>query len=152
MISLDQYFSNPTTGELKPHTQAHEEAALDVLLRREDLRQEYYAATGKTADIDPDTGTEISGKRNGSGDGGFRLRGSATSAGRKSSHEEARGVDDSDQDNGFDDWLTTFEREDGKYNAMLEKYDLYREHPDSTPTWSHLTSRSPGSGKRTFWP
>lgn len=152
MISLDQYFTNPTTGELKPYNQSQEEAALDLLLRREDLRQEYYEATGKSKDIDPDTGTEISGKRDGSGDGGFRLKGSKTSAGRKSSHEDARGLDDSDQDNGFDDWLTAFDREDGKRNSMLEKHGLYREHPDSTPTWCHLTTRAPGSGKRTFWP
>lgn len=153
MITSAQYFTNPTTKEVKPHTLEHEALAVDLLRRREALRAEYYAATGRAGpDVDPDTGTEISGKKNGSGDGGFRLKGSATSAGRLSSHEEARGVDDSDQDNGLDDWLTTFDRNDGMHNEVLERHGLYREHPDDTPTWCHLTTRPPKSGKRTFRP
>ena len=152
MILLTEYFTNPTTGETKPHNEAHEAAATDLLMRTEDISQEFYAETGNTPDIDPDTGTEISGKRNGSGDGGFRIKGSSTSAGRKSSHEDGLGVDKSDQANKFDDWLTTYDREDGKRNEKLEKHGLYREHPTATNTWSHLTTRRPGSGKRTFYP
>lgn len=153
MITIDQYFKNPTTKEMKPHTGEHESHAIELLERREALRAEYYAETGRQGpDIDPDTGTEISGKKNGSGDGGFRLAGSPTSEGRLSSHEEARGVDDSDQDNAFDDWLTTYDRNDGRDNEKLEKHGLYREHPDATPTWCHLTTRAPKSGKRTFRP
>lgn len=155
MISLLQYFSNPTTGEEKQHTDEHEREAADVLARRQALRDDYHAANPGRAspDVDPDTGTEISGKRNGSGDGGFRLRGNHTSApGVFSSHEEARAVDDSDQDNGLDDWLTLFDSEDGRHNAMLERHGLYREHPSATPTWCHLTTRPPKSGKRTFLP
>lgn len=153
MISLEQYFTNPSTGEVKPHGFEHEDNARELLRRRDALRADFYAAhPGRAVDIDPDTGTEISGKKNGSGDGGFRLKGSATSAGRKSSHEEACGVDDSDQDNAFDDWLTTFDEDDGHKNAMLEKHQLYREHPDATPTWAHLTTRPPASRRRTFRP
>lgn len=145
-ITVEQYFA-------KPHTPEQRAAAHDLIRRRNALRAEYYSATGRRGpDIDPDTGTEISGKANGSGDGGFRVRGSATSGGRRSSHEEGRGIDDSDQHNDFDDWLTIFDREDGLHNAMLEKYGLYREHPSSTPTWCHLTTRPPASGKRTFYP
>lgn len=146
MITQQQYFG------AKPHSEAHELAAADLLARRQALRQEYYAETGRLPDIDPDTGTEISGKRNGSGDGGFRLKGSATSAGRLSSHEEATGVDDSDQDNAFDDWLSYYDRDGGRHNEKLEKHGLYREHPAYTPTWCHLTTRAPKSGKRTFIP
>jgi hypothetical protein len=152
MITKDQYFSNPNTGEVKAHTEEDEARAEDLLARRQALRDEFYAATGRTPDIDPDTGTEISGKKNGTGSGGFRAKGDPTSAGRKSSHEKALGIDDSDQDNAFDDWLTTFDRNDGFENAMLEKHGLYREHPDTTPTWCHLTPRRPGSGRRTFMP
>lgn len=157
MISLEQYFNDPHVGEPKTHTPEDEERARDLLARRQALREEYYAATGRGPDIDPDTGTEISGKKNGDGDGGFRIRGSATSAGRKSSHEEACGVDDSDQQNLFDDWLSGFDVngsvETGFLeNAMLEKHGLYREAPAATPTWCHLTTRAPKSGKRTFIP
>lgn len=155
MITAQQYFSNPTTGEEKPHTDEHEESFRDLSARRDALRADFYAAHPERVgpDIDPDTGTEISGKRNGSGDGGFRLKGNTTSApGVFSSHEQARGVDDSDQDNALDDWLTTFDRENGRRNEMLEKHGLYREHPSATPTWCHLTTRAPKSGKRTFMP
>jgi hypothetical protein len=152
VITLAEYFTDPSTGKEKPHTPEDEARATDLLSRRQALRQEYYGATGAEPDIDPDTGTEISGKKGGQGDGGFRLPTSATSAGRKSSHAEARGIDDSDQDNGFDNWLTTFDRDDGRHNEKLEAYGLYREHPDATPTWTHLTTRAPGSGKRTVKP
>jgi hypothetical protein len=152
MITKEQYFRNPITGEVKEHSAEHEARAEDLLARRQALRDEFYAATGRQPDIDADTGTEISGKKNGTGSGGFRAKGDPTSAGRKSSHEEALGIDDSDQDNAFDDWLTTFDRDDGRSNEMLGKHRLYREHPSKTPTWCHLTPRAPGSGKRTFMP
>lgn len=143
MISLVQYFT-------KPHTAEHEGAAADLLHRRNALRQEYYVATGRGPDIDPDTGNEISGSHGGDGDGGFRLPSSKTGA-PNSSHKQACGVDDSDQDNAFDTWLDQFETGDGG-NTMLEKHGLYREAPSATPTWCHLTTRAPGSGRRTFQP
>jgi len=153
MITLDQYF-----GARKAHIEATPEkyAAADELLgRRNRLREEYYAATACEPDIDPDTGTEISGKKNGSGDGGFRVSTTTTGAG-DSSHKEGKGVDDSDQDDEFDLWLNQFEvpMPNGQPggNTKLEEYGLYREHPDTTLTWCHLTTRAPGSGKRTFWP
>lgn len=143
MISLVQYFA-------KPHTDGQEAAALDLLARVADLRQEYYAATGAGPDIDPDTGNEISGAHGGDGDGGFRLP-SATTGAPNSSHKQACAVDCSDQDNAFDAWLDQFERGDGD-NSMLARHGLYREAPASTPSWCHLTTRAPGSGRRTFNP
>lgn len=35
---------------------------------------------------------------------------------------------------------------------LLEKYDLYMEHPDKTPTWVHLQLVAPKSGNRVFYP
>ena len=149
MINEGEYFGG------KSRTEGQEFAAGILLDRRNLLRQEYYEATGKPPDIDPDTGTEISGKKNGSGDGGFRYSASKTGA-IDSSHKEARGVDDSDQDDAFDTWLDQFEvpMPDGQPggNTKLEEYGLYREHPSTTPTWCHLTTRAPSSGKRTFMP
>ena len=146
MISLVQYFGG------KPHTAAHVIAAKDLLARREALREEYRASTDRPyPDIDPDTGTEISGARGGSGDGGFRLK-TATTGRRRSSHMDATGVDDYDPRDEFDNWLSKFDIDGGKENTMLELYGLYREHPKYTPGWVHLTTRAPGSGKRTFIP
>lgn len=150
MITLEQYFTNPTNGAAKPHTPEDEVRAFELLERREALRQEFYLATGRAAEIDPDTGTEISGKKHGSGGGGFRLAHEPGSF--DSSHKHAMGVDDSDQDDAFDNWLSTFDRDGGMFNEMLEKHELYREYPAYTPTWAHLTTRAPWSGKRTFIP
>lgn len=150
MITLSQYFSNPTTGELKPHTEQHEDAARDLLERREALREDFRAATGRGIAVCPNTGSEISGSRNGAGDGGFRVHNAATGS-PGSSHKEARGVDDYDPGDELDHWLDQFEDAHGG-NAKLDEHGLYREHPDATPGWCHLTTRAPRSGRRTFTP
>jgi hypothetical protein len=144
MITLKQYFGG------KPHTTEHEMLAFVMLSRVENLVAEAVAAGAFESKIDPDTGTEISGSKGGSGDGGFRLPDSKT--GKKlSSHKEAKAVDRYDPDDKLDDWISKFD--DGKGgNSKLQKYGLYREHPKATPGWCHLTSRAPGSGKRTFIP
>lgn len=151
MITSQQYFG------AKPHTLQQEDMARVLLDAVNAMLDEYQQATGLGPDIDPDTGTEISGSKNGSGDGGFRLPGASTGRGN-SSHKvlpadmpTGAGVDCSDQDNGLDNWLDQFKTGDGG-NTKLEEYDLYREHPESTPTWCHLTNRSPASDKRTFYP
>jgi hypothetical protein len=57
--------------------------------------------------------------------------------------KQGRAVDVYDPDGHLDAWIT---------DDILEDFGLYREHPDSTSTWCHLTDRAPGSGHRTFWP
>jgi len=91
---------------------------------------------------DPDTGTQISGSKGGAGDGGYRTVDSKTGSPR-SSHKLAKAVDVYDPDNKLDDWVT---------DEILIKYNLYREHPDYTNTWVHLSTKPPGSGLRTFRP
>lgn len=151
MITDEQYFGT------KPHTEAQAAAVDELLERTNALQAEYRSETGQPEDIDPDTGTEISGSKGGSGDGGFRLD-TATTGRPGSAHkvlpaEDPNGaaVDCSDQHNDLDEWLDGFEYGDGQ-NTMLEKHDLYREHPSATPTWAHLTDRAPGSGRRTYMP
>lgn len=39
-----------------------------------------------------------------------------------------------------------------KQKSLLVKHDLYLEDPDHTPTWTHLQSVPPRSGKRVFIP
>ncbi len=143
MITNEEYFR-------KPHSTTQESHAANLIGRRNALRQEWTAATGKTCPVDPDTSCEISGKQGGDGDGGFRTPGSREGA-SNSSHREARGIDDFDPAGELDAWLDQFEAGAGG-NSMLEKHGLYREHPSVTPTWCHLTTRAPASGKRTFMP
>jgi hypothetical protein len=144
MITHGQYFRG------KEHNDEHDEAANVLLTSVNALIEEAENAEAFTSHIDPDTGTQISGSRGGSGDGGFRLHNAATGA-PNSSHKEAKAVDVYDPDNALDDYLDRFE--DGKGgNSKLEQYDLYREHPDATTGWCHLSTRPPRSGKRTFRP
>lgn len=150
MITLEQYFRNPRTDEEKPHTPAQAEAARDLLERANALVDEYHSETEAMPQICPHTECEISGSKGGSGDGGFRLPDSTTGA-SKSSHREARAVDVYDPGNRIDQWLDIFEGPNGA-NEKLEQYGLYREHPDATQGWCHLTTRAPGSGRRTFRP
>jgi hypothetical protein len=143
MITLEQYFAK------KPHTKEHSANAFDLLGKVNELLTDANS-DGFKRTIDPDTLSEISGSKGGSGDGGFRLS-NATTGRPMSSHKEAKGVDVYDPLNALDNWLSKFE--DGKgNNAMLSKYGLYREHPYATPTWCHLSTRAPKSGRRTFYP
>lgn len=144
MITPAQYF------KAKPHTPEHEAAAIDLLDRRNRLRAEWSKSTGQEAPRCPNTGTEVSGSKGGQGDGGFRLE-SATTGKVLSSHKQAKGVDDFDPKGDFDNWLDRFEQPGGK-NTKLEEYGLYREDPRYTEGWTHLTTRPPPTGHRTFIP
>lgn len=165
MITTDQYF------QAKPHTVAQEAAAVDLLDRVNKLTLEAEAAGRFTRRVDPDTGTEISGSKGGAGDGGFRLE-SASTGGGHSSHKilyvqqpdgtwsidpgAKAGVDCFDPREELDAYLDDFEvKTNGAptgRNTKLEEHGLYREDPDSTRGWCHLTTRAPRSGRRTFKP
>ena len=84
------------------------------------------------------TGSGVSGSQY----GGFRPQ-SCPQGAPNSSHKEARGIDIYDPENLLDEWLT---------DGILGAHGLYREHPDDTDTWCHVTDRAPRSGKRTFKP
>ncbi len=141
MINSAEYFG------LKIHTQAQDDAAVELLERVNTMLADEL---GWTFPKDPDTGSAISGSRNGAGDGGFRLP-TATTGSPTSSHKEAKAVDVYDPENRIDEWLDGFEHGDGD-NSMLAKHGLYREHPSATPGWCHLSTRAPRSGRRTFNP
>lgn len=132
MITTEQYFAT------KPHTEAHTAAATD-LLNRVNAMCGYLNYEPLMC---PNTGTQVSGSKNGQGDGGFRLL-TATTGTPHSSHKEARGVDVYDPDGALDAMIT---------DEILERYGLFREAPETTPTWVHLTTRAPASGHRTFEP
>lgn len=142
MITVYHYFGR------KEHTQEHMDSATLLLDRVEALIADAVDDGAFTRLIDPDTGTEISGSKGGAGDGGFRLPNSTTGA-PSSSHKEARGVDVYDPKNQLDMWLDSFEDGSGG-NLMLEQHKLYREAAKHTPGWCHLTTRAPGSGRRSF--
>lgn len=131
-ISNAQYF------QAKPHTDADEACCTELL----DRVSAMFAFLQVEPLICPNTGTQISGSKGGAGDGGFRLQ-TATTGAAMSSHKLAQAVDVYDPQNSLDDMVT---------DEVLEQFNLYREAPDSTPHWLHLTTRAPHSGHRTFQP
>lgn len=144
MITAGEYFGS------KPYSGAQAARAADLLQRVNALVDEAESTGQFSRNKCPNTGTEISGSKGGSGDGGFRLPDSGTGS-PNSSHKQAAAVDVYDGTNRLDAWLDQFEDGQGG-NSKLEEYGLYREAPDATPGWCHLTTRAPGSGRRTFNP
>ena len=135
MITLQEYFSD------KPHPTEYNLNALTLLYRVNNLIAAYTTDTGKLPQINPITGSQVSGSKG--GDGGFRLPTSTTGS-SKSAHKLGMAIDLVDHGE-LDKWLD--ENPD-----VLIKYDLYREASVSTPGWCHLSTRKPLSGKRTFKP
>jgi|SRR5687768_15831248 len=136
MITMEDLF-----GKKIDHPDATEERkenARDLLERVNKL----FAYLEYEPKICPNTGTQISGSLHGEGDGGFRLQTSKTGA-AKSSHKEGQAVDVYDPYGRLDGMLN---------NKILSMFELYREHPEETPGWCHLTTRAPRSGRRTFYP
>lgn len=144
MITPEQYFAS------KPHDTEQEILADDLLTRVNALIAEAEASVEFTSTDCQNTGTQISGSKGGTGDGGFRLPG-ATTGSPRSSHKEAKGVDIFDPLDKLDEWLDKFEVGVGD-NTKLAEHGLYRESPAMTPTWCHLSTRAPKSGRRTFNP
>lgn len=144
MITLEAYFG------AKPHDAEQEIMADDLLTRVNALIAEAEASVEFTSTVCPNTGTQISGSKGGTGDGGFRLP-TATTGSPKSSHKQAKAVDVFDPLDKLDEWLDKYEHGVGD-NRMLAKHGLYRESPAHTPTWCHLQTRVPLSGRRTFNP
>ena len=143
MISAEQYFG------AKPHDAEQEIMADDLLVRVNALLDE-AERDGVTVPVCPNTGTQISGSKGGTGDGGFRLP-TATTGSPQSSHKQAKAVDVYDPLDKLDEWLDQFEHGVGD-NTKLAEHGLYREAPAHTPTWCHLSTRAPRSGRRTFKP
>ena len=136
MITLQEYFSD------KPHPTEYNLNALTLLYRVNNLLAAYTTDTGKLPEINPITGSQVSGSKG--GDGGFRLPTSTTGS-SKSAHKLGMAIDLVDHDQHLDNWI------DKNPDALI-KYDLYREASASTPNWCHLSTRKPLSGKRTFIP
>ena len=140
MILIADYFGEKLTNEdATPERQENARLLLDAVNALLDRAK----AEGVYQDwVDEDTETQISGSKGGYGDGGFRLQ-SASTGKPFSSHKQGKAVDVFDPHGKLDDWLT---------DEMLAEFNLYREAPQATRGWCHLSTQAPGSGKRTFIP
>lgn len=131
MIFLDQYFRD------FKHTDEQKKNAEDLLIRVNKLLED-YVSDGGVLKKNPDTKTNISGQNY----GGFRPEDCKIGA-KNSAHKTGKAVDIYDPDNHLDNWIS---------DIVLIRHGLFREHPDFTKFWSHLSTQSPKSGKRTFYP
>lgn len=121
-------------------TNTHRANAADLLERVNKLLTMAERA-GVSLEVNPITGTLVSGNRN----GGWRLPNAVVGSPR-SAHKEARAVDVYDPHDGdLDDWCL-------ENLALLESLGLYLEHPAATKGWCHLSTRPPRSGRRVFYP
>lgn len=137
MISLDQYVG--PHAKSKDWTTARQDNALALLSATNKLLR-MAEDDGVKLPINPKTGSQVSGVTF----GGFRPQ-DCPQGRPESSHKQGQGVDVFDPANALDNWIT-------KKPQVLVECGLYREHPDDTNTWCHLTTRAPGSGRRTFKP
>lgn len=140
MITQEDYFK-----AYAGHPEITDEIRINAagLLTAVNALLEDAIAQGWEPKVNPATGTLISGQQN----GGWRPQACPIGA-PKSSHKQGRGVDVADGDGELDRTID---------DAMLKRHGLFREHPDATAGWCHLTDRAPGSwtaenDKRTFWP
>lgn len=109
--------------------------AVDLLQRVNLLLADYGVVPNN-----PDTNSQVSGQLW----GGFRTQ-ACTIGASNSAHKQGMAVDVYDPMAKLSKWLTN-------NPEKLVLYHLYREAPSATLTWSHLTTRAPGSGRRTFYP
>ena len=131
MITIEQYF-----GKFE-HTAA-DTANAKILINRVNVLLADAVKHGVTLKENPKTKTLISGEQY----GGFRPKDCPIGA-KQSAHKLAMAIDLYDTMGSIDGYLD---------DIKLLKYDLYREHPEHTRGWCHLTTKPPKSGKRTFLP
>lgn len=138
MITLEQYFG------AKKHPPEHTANAAIFLSRLNAYLYEASRAGAYHYVIDPDTGTQISGSKGGSGDGGYRTPDSKT-GGKGSRHRDGHGGDVADPARE----LAAFAI---KHPEVAEKHGLYFEDPRWTPVWLHAQDVPPVSGARFYRP
>ena len=134
MITVDEYFQAYADRDIPD---AHRDSA-ELLLQRVNPLLDWAVENGWIPARNPITGTYVAGEKN----GGWRPQDCPIGA-PNSAHKVGRAVDVADADGSLDALLT---------DEILEQFGLYREHPDATATWCHLTDRAPHSGRRTFMP
>lgn len=139
MITIEDYFRLN-----ERHRTPALDATAEAMLEKVDALRAEAEAAGVDFGIDPDTGTEISGAKGGSGAGGFRPPGSVFGA-PSSAHKTAHAVDVYDPARRFASWCMA-------HLERVSAYGLHLEDPRWTPGWVHLQDVPPRSGKVVYIP
>lgn len=136
-ITLENYFG-PHAGH--PDITPDIRSAASVLLIKVDKVCELAAEDYLYAKDNPATGCRISG----SGNGGFRPRGSSVGA-ASSTHKTGHGIDLYDPHRRLARWCL-------QNPDVLKDIGLWMEDPRWTPTWLHLQDVPPKSGRLVYIP
>lgn len=136
-LTIEDYF-----GQWADHPDVTDEirANAETLIYAVNALIAAVEAGGAAFNINPNTRTIVSGSQF----GGFRPQDCPIGA-PQSAHKQGMAVDIYDPDNDIDEWLW-------QHRVWLDRYGLYFEATQSTPGWSHWSTRAPGSGKRFFLP
>lgn len=116
------------------------QAAAEILLDRVQALADEMMGQGIYFPVNPYTGSRVSGKTF----GGFRPQDCPEGA-PSSGHKQGQAVDLYDPNGDLDGYIDANQ-------SILERHDLYREAASATEGWCHLSTRRPGSGRRTFFP
>ena len=136
MISEDYFKAYAGHPEITDEIMANAEALVGKV---NDLLA-YAEADGWKPETNPSTGTLVSGQKN----GGFRPSDTAVGA-AKSAHKRGQAMDIYDPQRKLASWcMSNLDR--------LRDIGLHMEDTRWTPTWVHLQSVSPSSGKLVFVP
>ena len=134
-ITLSDYFAGYAGHPAI--TAEHRASAEMLLVQVSALLADLIVGGDADLDINPQTGSLISGHKN----GGWRPPECPEGA-PNSSHKQGKGIDIYDADGDLDAAC---------HDDLLARHGLYREHPAQTRGWLHLTNRAPRSGRRTFY-
>lgn len=137
MISLGEYL-----GPYKAHPDVGAViiANANDLLTRVNRIHQLAEADGVVFQTNPATHSRISG----SGNGGFRPRDTKTGM-PNSTHKDGRGLDTYDPHREFASWCI-------EHFTVLAEHGLHMEDARWTPSWVHLQSVPPKSGKTVYIP
>jgi len=137
VMTVSDYFGkfkgHPALSEYNESLAEHLCKAVNRLLAR-------AHADGISVDINPKTGTIISGEQY----GGWRPPECPIGA-PNSAHKTGQAVDLYDPAGELDTWIMA-------HQYMLPECGLYLEHPAATRGWTHLQTRAVKSGSRVFYP
>jgi len=137
MITTEQYF-----GKFMDHSDVTTTVKVNAAELLESChRLETMARSDEVIFLtNPATKSNISGTQY----GGFRPQDCPIGA-PGSSHKQGKAVDRYDPDGKIDAWCLVNQ-------DKLKECGIYIEHPNATASWSHWTTRAPGSGNRVFYP
>lgn len=135
MITINQYI-----GKWSKETTPAIMLCANDLLEKVNALMAYMESQGVEFKVNPHSKSQISGETY----GGFRPL-SCPQGASKSAHKSGMAVDIYDPENKIDNWLLA-------HADDVADFDLFFEHPNDTPNWSHWGTRAPKSGNLFFHP